>query len=160
MSRNLEELSDLTKGMIIGDQGRAVLISDLVCSCEMHGLDVETITDDCFFSFGVEASKDVDGDNPDDFIRFMTATNVELFDKEIVKLSPEHSVARFHYCPLYAKWKDMGLPLERITYLCDIASKADYGRASNFKNTEFTFPNRLACGDEYCELDAKFKTTE
>ena len=141
------EISDYTKGLIIGNQGRAVLISDLVSSCEKFGLDVDAITDACFFAAGVEASKDAEGDNPMDFIRFMTSLNVELFDKEIVKLSPEHSVARFHYCPLYAKWKDMGLPEETIDNLCNLANKSDFGRASNFKNVVLTFPKRLGKGE-------------
>ncbi len=159
MCKRKEDVSEFTKGMILGTQGRAVLISDLISACTKRGLDVDGITDDCFFKCGVEASKDAVGDNPDDFIRFMTSVNVELFDKEVVSLDPKHSVARFHYCPLYAKWKDMGLPPETIDNLCNLANKSDYGRASNFKNVELSFPKRLGGGDEYCELDARLKST-
>lgn len=155
MCKVKNEISDFTKGLIAGNHGRAILISELISSCEKHGIEVDSIADDCFFKLGAEASKGAHGDGPEDFIRFMTAANVELFDKEIIKLDPEHSVARFHYCPLYAAWKEMGLPTERIEYLCDVASKADYGRASNFKNTVLSFPKKLAYGDDYCELDAK-----
>lgn len=152
-----EDISDHAKGVIIGNQSRAVLISDLVEACEKNGYDVERLSDECFYRCGVAHSKDAEGDNPDDFVRFMTSGNVEVFDKEVVKLDPDHSVARFHYCPLCAKWEEMGLPQERITYLCDLASKSDYGRASNFKNVDLSFPKRLSCGDPYCELDAKAK---
>jgi len=126
-------------------------------ACEELGYDVEALTDKCIYSSGVTASAGAAGDDPDEFVRFMTAENVEVFDKEVVQLQPEHSVARFHFCPLWAAWKEMGLSPERIARLCDLACKSDYGRASNFKNTVLTFPKRLACGDEYCQLDARKK---
>jgi hypothetical protein len=159
MGKLEKELSDMAKGIIAGTKTRANLISSMVCACEELGIDVEALTDRCIYPSGVVASKNVPGDNPDDFIKFMAAQNAnfEVFQKEIIKLNPKHSIARFHYCPLYAAWKEEGLPLERITYLCDLASKSDYGRASNFKNVTLTFPKRLAAGDEYCELDAKYK---
>lgn len=152
-----DSCSDYAKGVVAGSKSRGRLIADLTKACEDLGYDVEALTDRCIYPGGAAASAKAAGDNPDDFIRFMTAINCEVFDKEVVKLEPEHSVARFHYCPLYAAWKEMGLPPERIAYLCDLASKSDYGRASNFKHVTLTFPKRLADGDAYCELDAKWK---
>lgn len=160
MAKYREDISEKAKGIIEGMETRAVLISDLITACEELGYDVETISDKCFYACGVAASKEIDGDNPDEFVRFMTDGNVEVFDKEVIKLDPKHSVARFHYCPLSAKWEEMGLPRERVRYLCDLAHKSDYGRASNFKNVVLTFPKRLSCGDAYCELDAKAKESE
>ncbi len=162
MCRVEKELSDMAKGIIGATKARANLISDLVCACEEMGIDVEALTDKCIYPSGVEASSNAQGDNPDDFVKFMTAPNAnfEVFAKEVVKLDPAHSVARFHQCPLYSAWKEKGLPLERITYLCDIANKSDFGRASNFKHVELTFPKRLAAGDAYCELDAKYKPAD
>lgn len=155
MCKIKDEWSDYSKGVIAGSKGRGALIAAMVDACAELGIDVEALTDKCIYPSGVAASKNASGDEPDDFIRFMTAVNCEVFDKEVVKLDPEHSIARFHYCPLYAAWKEMGLPPEKISYLCDLASKSDYGRASNFKNVVLTFPKRLADGDEYCELDAR-----
>lgn len=152
-----ETCPDFARGVVAGSKSRGVLIEHMVKACEELGYDVEALTDRCIYPSGVAASAKALGDDPDDFIRFMTAINVDVFDKEVIQLDPEHSVARFHFCPLYAAWKEMGLPPERISYLCDLASKADYGRASNFENVELTFPKRLADGDAYCELDAKRK---
>lgn len=157
MLKMKENISEHAKGVIIGNQSRAVLISDIVETCEKNGYDIDLVANSCFYKGGVDASRDAEGDNPDDFVRFMTAGNVEVFDKEVVQLDPELSVARFHYCPLVAKWEEMGLSQERITYLCDLAGRSDYGRASNFKNVDLSFPKRLSCGDPYCELVAKAK---
>lgn len=149
--------SDFTRGFVAANKARAALIASMVEACEELGYDVEALTDRCIYPSGVEASDNAPGDGPDDFVRYMTAGNVEIFDKEVVQLDPEHSVARFHFCPLWAAWKEMGLPQERISYLCNLANKADYGRASNFKNTVLSFPKRLGAGDAYCELDARKK---
>ena len=154
--------SDMAEGFIAGTRLRAMLINSLVDACGELDIDIEALSDKCFFLSGAGESLDAPGDNPDDFIRFMTKKNInfEVFQKEVVKLDPVHSVARFHSCPLYTAWKNAGLPAERIAYLCDLACKADQGRASNFKNVELTFPKRLAQGDPYCELDAKQRTSE
>lgn len=153
-----ETISELSKGMIIGHKSRAKLISQLMDALEEMQVDeetVKTLVEKVFFRAGAEDSKDYEGDDPDDFIRFMTRINMEVFDKEIIKTDKDHSVVRFHYCPLHAAWCEMGLPPERIKYLCDVAGRSDYGRASNFKNIKFEMTKRLAAGDPYCELDAK-----
>lgn len=160
MRRQNGELSEYTRGLIEGNGTRAVLIAKLAQACEEHGIDMGPIAHDCFFQAGAEASKDAPGDGPDDFIRFMTSMNNELFDKEVILLEPDHAVARFHFCPLYAKWKQMGLPPQRIDALCRLANLSDCGRASNFRDVELTFPKRLGGGDEYCELDARKNTNK
>lgn len=154
-----KNFSDLAKGVVMGTRLRAMMINSLVDACQDLGIDIEMLADKCFYLSGARESMGVPGDNPDDFIRFMTAenTNFEVFQKEVVQLDADHSIARFHNCPLYTAWKNAGLPMERISYLCDLASRADQGRASNFKNVTLTFPKRLAKGDDYCELDARRK---
>lgn len=152
-----QDCSEFAKGVIAGSKVRGVLIAQMAQACEELGYDADLLTDRCIYPSGAAASAGALGDDPDDFVRFMTAENIDVFSKEVVQLDPEHSIARFHFCPLWAAWKEMGLSPERITYLCDLACKSDYGRASNFKHTVLTFPKRLAAGDAYCELDARKK---
>ena len=78
MCKLKNEISDFTKGLIAGNQGRAILISELISSCEKHGIQVDSIADDCFFKLGAEASKGAEGDGPEDFIKFMTGTKRSL----------------------------------------------------------------------------------
>ncbi len=157
-----KEFSDFARGVISATRIRAMLINRLVDACEELGIDVDALTDRCIYLSGADESVGAPGEGPEDFVRFMTMDNpnFEVFQKEVVQLEPEHSVARFHNCPLYTAWKNAGLPPERITYLCDLACKADFGRASNFSEVILTFPKRLAAGDDYCELDAKRKKSE
>ncbi len=154
-----EEFSDLEKGFELGTYSRADLILRIVEGAEKLGLDVEALTDNTVFDMGAAGSKGAEGDNPDDFIRYMTMPGIasKVYAMEAVKLEKEHSIAHIHHCPLVEKWKQLGLSPEKIEYLCYTANKADLGRASNFKNVELTFPKRIGAGDEYCELNAVLK---
>lgn len=154
-----DNLTDLEKGFEMGTYSRADLILRIVDGVEKLGLDVEAVTDEILFSMGAAGTATAEGDNPDDFIRFMTRPGVghNVYGMEAVRLEKEHAVAHFHHCPLVEKWKQLGLAPEKIDKLCVIANKADLGRASNFKHVELTFPKRIGAGDDYCELNAAWK---
>ncbi len=154
-----ENLTDFEKGFEAGTYSRADLILRIVEGAEALGLDVEKTTDAILFGMGAAGSKGFPGETPEDFINFMMGPEVgrHVYGMEAIQLKKEHSIAHFHHCPLYEKWKQLGLSEERINQLCNIANKADLGRASNFKHVDLTFPKRLGVGDEYCELNAQWK---
>lgn len=156
------KLSPEAKGLNNGCAQRAAWFHRLLAAAEAQGCDIEKLTDDAIFTFGAEAVPENAGDEPCDFLRFMTENPVfhELFGKETVEESPDHCVIHFHNCPLVSAWKKMGLPAERIDRLCDLANKGDYGKAAQFKNVTLTIPKRLGAGDDYCVLCIERKKTE
>lgn len=155
-----ESLSDMEKGFENGTYSRADLLYHLVAGAEKLGIDPEILTDTVLFDMGADGMKGAQGENPDDFLGLMSAPGVgsNVYGMERIKLTAKESVIRFHHCPLQAKWEKMGLSKERINQLCNIANKADLGRASNFKHVELSFPKRIGGGDEYCELHAVYKS--
>lgn len=159
MASLCKTLSEGALGLKAGIADRAVWFHLLVAAAEKQGVDIEKLTDDAIFTFGVNLFKDKKAETAADFVKLMTEEGPgrEAFDQEVIKLEDDHSVAYFHACPLVEAWKAYGLSEERIHYLCDLASKGDFGRASNFPNLELSFPRKIAHGDEVCELDAKIK---
>ena len=148
------KLSPEAKGLNNGCAQRAAWFHRLLAAAEAQGCDIEKLTDDAIFTFGAEAVPENAGNEPRDFLHFMTVNPVfhELFGKETVEASDDHCVIHFHNCPLVSAWKKQGLPPERIDRLCDLANKGDFGKAAQFKNVELTIPKRLGAGDEYCVL--------
>lgn len=149
-----KELSDTAKGLFMGIRQRAIWFHRLIEAAEAQGCDIEKLTDDAIFPFGVEVSANVPGDEPRDLLHHMCGPGPfwELFDKEIVSEGDDVCEAKFHRCPLVDVWREYGLSPERIDRLCDLANKGDFGRASNFHNAELSFPTRIGGGDDFCTL--------
>lgn len=156
------KLSPEAKGLNNGCAQRAAWFHRLLTAAEAQGCDIEKLTDDAIFTFGQDCVGTDAGNDPIDFLEFMTVNPVfyELFGKEIVAKTEDHCEVHFHNCPLVAAWKKQGLPAERIDRLCDLANKGDYGKASRFANVTLTIPKRLGAGDPYCVLCIDRKKTE
>lgn len=159
MSSLCEKLQAEAKGLKDGITDRAVWFHLLIAAAEKQNVDIEQLTDDAIFLFGANLFQDKKAETAADFVNLMTVPGAghEAFDQEVIELGDEHSVAHFHACPLVEAWKNYGLSPERIAYLCDLASKGDFGRASNFPHLEISFPQKIAHGDPVCELDVKRK---
>ena len=154
MMFDIEKLSPEAKGLNNGCAQRAVWFDRLLKAASAQGCDIEQLTDDAIFTFGADSVSPDAGDEPRDFLKFMTANPVffELFGKEVIEESDDHCVIHFHNCPLVSAWKAQGLEAERVDRLCDLANKGDYGKAAQFENVELTIPKRLGAGDDYCVL--------
>lgn len=155
MSGLCEKLTKEAQGLRAGITDRAIWFHLLVEAAEKQGVDIEKLTDDAIFKFGVNLYKDKTVNDAADFVKLMTAEGPgkEVFAQEVIKLEENHSIAHFHNCPLVEAWKGYGLSDERIKYLCHLAGKGDFGRASNFENIQISFPKKIGNGDEVCELD-------
>lgn len=149
-----KKLSPEAAGLNNGCAQRAAWFHRLLEAAAAQGCDIEKLTDDAIFSFGVDGVPQGAGDDPLDFLAFMTAneTFFELFGKEVIEKTPDYCELRFHNCPLVSAWKKQGLTSERVSRLCDLANKGDFGKASQFKNVTLTIPDRLGAGDTYCTL--------
>ncbi|MBO5371889.1 MAG: L-2-amino-thiazoline-4-carboxylic acid hydrolase [Lachnospiraceae bacterium] len=155
MSNLCEKISKEAQGLKAGITDRAIWFHLLVEAAEKQGVDIEKLTDDAIFTFGVNLYKDKKVENAADFVALMTEEGPgrEAFAQEVISLDKDHAVAHFHKCPLVEAWKNYGLSDERVAYLCRLASKGDFGRASNFDNIKISFPKKIANGDAVCELD-------
>lgn len=149
-----EKLSPEAKGLNNGCAQRAEWFHRLLQAAQAQGCDIGKLTDDAIFQFGKDCVPQGKGDEPRDFLKFMTDNKVffELFDKEIVAEGDDHCEVHFHNCPLVSAWKAKGLPAERVDQLCDLANKGDYGKAARFAHVNLTIPKRLGAGDPYCVL--------
>ncbi len=146
--------SEMVQGLYMGIRQRAIWFHLLLEAAEAQGCDIEKLTDDAIFTYGVGVSAHEKGDEPLDLLHHMCPPGPfwEMFEKEIVCEGEDKCVAKFHRCPLVDAWREYGLSPERIDRLCDLANKGDFGRASNFKKAKLSFPKRIGGGDDYCEL--------
>lgn len=152
-----KELSEGAKGLKEGIADRAVWFHLLVEAAEKQNVDIEKLTDDAIFTFGKNLFQEKKAESAKDFVELMTEPGIghEAFDQEVILADEEHAVAHFHACPLVEAWKNYGLSDARVSYLCDLASKGDFGRASNFPELAISFPKKIAHGDDVCELDVR-----
>ena len=58
----------------------------------------------------------------------------------------------FHYCPLVAAWKKLGIPDEQLPDLCDMAMDGDRGIISTYDSFQFALGKTIAKGDDICEV--------
>lgn len=152
-----KEISKEAKGLKAGIADRAIWFHLLIAAAEKQNVDIDLLTDDAIFTYGANLYKDLTAKTASDFVQLMTAPGAgrEAFAQEVLVDEEDHAVAHFHACPLVEAWKNYGLSDERIRYLCDLASKGDFGRANNFPNLKISFPKKIAYGDDVCELDVK-----
>ena len=147
--------SEMVQGLYMGIRQRAIWFHLLLEEAKKQGCDIEKLTDDAIFQYGVGVSAGEKGDEPKDLLHHMCSTEGpfwEMFDKEILCEEEDKCIARFHRCPLVDAWREYGLSDERINELCNLANKGDFGRASNFCHANMEFPKRIGGGDDYCEL--------
>lgn len=156
MMSNAVELSGEAKGLRNGIKDRAIWFHLLLEAAERQGVDLEKLTDEAIFRFGqevyVERAKGIK--TPGDFAAAMTwpAANQQVFQSEVISKGEDKAIAHFHVCPLVDAWKEYGLSPERISELCRLARKGDFGRISDIPGLELEFTQLIADGDPVCEL--------
>ena len=77
---------------------------------------------------------------------------VGVFEMELLKNDDKHLHIDFHYCPLVAAWLKVGLPVEDMPELCDIAMDGDRGIISTYDKFTFHLGKTIAKGDDVCEI--------
>ena len=130
-------------GLLIDEAKKAGLSTEfahkaiLRCGC-FHGNNKYSRTDDLTKSAPEFANPDV----------------VDIFEMEILEQSEKALNIDFHYCPLLAAWRKLGLPEEDMPELCDIAMDGDRGIISTYANEGFSFElgKTLAKGDDVCQI--------
>lgn len=155
MSNICKELSESAQGLKAGIADRAIWFHLLIQAAEAQNVDIDKLTTDAIFTYGANLYKERKAETAADFVDNMTEPGPgrEAFAQEVIQHDDDHAIAYFHACPLVEAWKNYGLSDERIAYLCDLASKGDFGRASNFPQLEISFPQKIAHGDPVCELN-------
>ena len=141
--RNFIEHRATWMGLLIDEAKKAGLSTEFAhkaimrCGC-FHGLNKYSRTDD-LTKFAPEFA------NPD---------VVDIFEMEILKNDKNTLNIDFHYCPLLAAWRKLGLPEEDMPELCDIAMDGDRGIISTYADEGFSFQlgKTLAKGDNVCEI--------
>ena len=73
------------------------------------------------------------------------------FEIDLVKVNADNIVAEFHYCPLVAAWKKLGLDDDKIALFCDIAMDGDRGIAESMGIT-LDLTDTIAKGCKTCKL--------
>ena len=152
-----KELTEGAKGLKAGIKDRAIWFHLLVAAAEKQNADIEKLCDDAIFVYGANLYKDRTCETPSEFVHMMLENDWgrEVFDQHLIRDEGDFAEAHFYACPLVEAWKAYGLSDERIRFLCDLASKGDFGRASNFPKVEISFPKKVAYGDECCDLVAR-----
>ena len=74
------------------------------------------------------------------------------FEMEIKENNEDHLYIDFHYCPLVAAWQKLGVPIEELPELCEIAMDGDRGIISTYNHFQFTLGKTIAKGDDICEI--------
>ena len=141
--RNFIEHRATWMGLLIDEAKKAGLSTEFAhnairrCGC-FHGLNKYSRTDDLTVFAPEFANKDV----------------VDIFEMEILESSKKALNINFHYCPLLAAWRKLGLPEEDMPELCDIAMDGDRGIISTYADEGFSFKlgKTLAKGDDVCEI--------
>lgn len=93
-----------------------------------------------------------------EFIKvFADANGQKVFEMEIVENTEDKMYLDFHYCPLVAAWRKLGISEEEIPLLCDIAMDGDRGIVSRFEGYEFRLESAIAKGDPVCKIRVEKK---
>ena len=145
------ERCELLRGAI---EHRAVWAALLIEEAKKHGLDTE-FAHDALRSCGVFHGnhKYTKTDDLEKFApEFANPDVVDVFEMELKENNAEHLHIDFHYCPLVAAWKKLGLPEEELPELCDIAMDGDRGIISTFDQFTFNLGKTIAKGDDVCEI--------
>ena len=80
---------------------------------------------------------------------------IDVFQMEILKNDGQELSIDFHYCPLVAAWLKVGLPLEDMPELCNIAMDGDRGIIDAYDKFSFDLGKTIANGDDMCEIRIK-----
>ncbi len=82
---------------------------------------------------------------------FLDDLGMGTFDMEVEECSADDLKIEFHYCPLLAAWKDLGMDDAQCAKLCDIAMDGDRNIAKAM-GLKFDLNGALADGCSTCKL--------
>ena len=82
---------------------------------------------------------------------FLDDLGMSTFDMEVDECSTEDLKIQFHYCPLLAAWKDLGMDDDQCARLCDIAMDGDRNIAKAM-GLKFDLNGAIAEGCATCRL--------
>ena len=80
---------------------------------------------------------------------------VGCFEMELLKNDDKDLSIDFHYCPLVAAWKKLGIPDDQLPALCEMAMDGDRGIISEYDAFDFELGKTIAKGDDVCEIRIK-----
>lgn len=87
------------------------------------------------------------------FAKEFANENVQkAFEMELVEHDENKLSIDFHYCPLVAAWKKLGIPEDKYPALCRAAMEGDRGIISTFDAFEFELGKTIADGNDICEI--------
>lgn len=138
---------------------RATWFHLLLDEMEKNGADIEKIGREAIFKCGCFHGKEKmlknckDSKDMREFLKvFSDETGRKVFEMEIVENTENKLYLDFHYCPLVAAWKKLGVEEEKIPLLCDIAMDGDRGIISQFDSYHFRLEGAIAKGDSVCKI--------
>lgn len=119
-----------------------------------HGIDPDEFCKDTIYAFGIERGRKygVCEGNPGKMAEMLYGSNgQDVFEMELVEHNDERGLLRFHYCPLAATWKSLGLPDDEVAELCRLACYSDHARA-DCAGVNLDFDKQIGRGDDVCDL--------
>lgn len=124
---------------------------------EKAGVDGESLTRMAIAKTGVNDGTRLKAacEDPSDLRQFEAAflDNVtkSTFQMDVRECTKDDVKIEFHYCPLLAAWKKLGLDDETCAKLCDIAMDGDRNIAKGM-GIHLTLTDTIAKGDCVCKL--------
>lgn len=150
-----DEKANLVRSAI---EHRATWFYLLLDEARKKGLDMETIGRAAIYNCGCFHGEDKlnrceEPENLKSFLKvFADETGQKVFEMEIIENTEDKLYIDFHYCPLVAAWKKLGVEDEELPVLCDIAMDGDRGICSKFTGYEFSLGKVIAKGEGICEI--------
>lgn len=150
-SEPLEKTEDRTALGRSHCEHRAIWLALLVEEAEKRGLDTAFAHEAvrrCGAYHGL--TKYAGKEDLEDFAKVLMNEDAKaVFEME--RLPGEGLRIDFHYCPLVAAWKKLGVPAEKLPELCRIAMEGDRAIAEECGLT-FTLGETIAEGAPVCQL--------
>lgn len=144
-----EHIDDLRAAI----EHRATWFALLIQHAEKRGLDLEFARDAIYECGCIHG--DIRFPQTEDLAVFAGAFGTEnvkkIFEME-TEVSPEAYNITFHYCPLVAAWKKLGIAEDKIAALCDAAMNGDRGIISRYPPFSFHLGDTIAGGKPTCQV--------
>jgi hypothetical protein len=138
---------------------RATWFQLFLDEADKSGADMEKIGRAAIFKCGCFHGKEKmlkNCKNPKDMKEFLNVfadeTGRKVFEMEVIENTEDKLSLDFHYCPLVAAWKKLGVDDDKLPLLCDIAMDGDRGIISQFDSYRFKLDGTIAAGDPVCRI--------
>ena len=149
-----DEKTDMLRAAI---EHRATWFCLLLEQIKEKGLDPEEIARKAVYECGLFHGADkldrcADSEDLREFLKVFADENTrKVFEMEVVENTKDKLYIDFHYCPLVAAWKKLGMPDEALPLLCDIAMDGDRGICAKM-GYDFKLGKVIAKGEGICEI--------